>query len=157
MTDAHWDGDTLVVHRELLEKAAGICPPETEMRVLSILRMVTTHDPSGVKRPDQRIHMEIGEGPYDLTPADSAYLITALNGTREPQLPLYSELQSRGTTITFHLQPTMDLATGVRDLSHYVVVLGDKDGPMILDAQKANALKRVLDRTFASLADQAGA
>jgi hypothetical protein len=53
--------------------------------------------------------------------------------------------------IQFHLQPVIDLATGVRDPNGWVVAMGDDEGPLVLDAAKANAAVRSLNATFAHL------
>jgi hypothetical protein len=49
--------------------------------------------------------------------------------------------------IQFHLQPVIDLATGTREPGSFAVALGDEEGPLVLDAQKANAVVRTLNAT----------
>lgn len=54
--------------------------------------------------------------------------------------------------IQFHLQPVIDLATGTREPGSFVVAMGDREGPLVLDAAKANAAVRALNETFEQIA-----
>jgi plasmid stability protein len=70
---------TLVVHRDVLEMTTGLLPPGTEMRVKSLLHLVSKQD-SGeeLRAPGGGVNLRIGTSPTQVSRDDMRAILDAL-------------------------------------------------------------------------------